>query len=121
MHALLRHLEAAGFPGSPRLAGSGIAPDGREMLNFIEGGTNHSRAWSRDGVAAVGRLLRRLHDATASFEPPAGARWQDWGAIVRPGPDDPDRVIGHRDTVPGTWWRRMACPSPGWTGSSRGR
>ena len=28
----LRHLEAAGFAGAPRVVGSGFAPDGREML-----------------------------------------------------------------------------------------
>jgi GNAT superfamily N-acetyltransferase len=100
VHALLRHLEAAGYEGAPRLVGTGIASDGREMLTFIPGSTNHPRAWSRDGVAAIGRLLRELHGATALFEPPPNARWQHWGPIVRPDPDDRDRIIGHCDTGP---------------------
>jgi hypothetical protein len=37
VHALLRHLEDVGFTGAPRLVGSGLAPDGRETLTFIEG------------------------------------------------------------------------------------
>ena len=35
--ALLRHLEAAGFAGAPRVVGSGFAADGREMLSYIPG------------------------------------------------------------------------------------
>jgi GNAT superfamily N-acetyltransferase len=105
VHALLRHLEAVGFTGAPRLVGPGIASDGREMLSFIEGATVHPHAWTDEGVAAAGRLLRRLHDATASFEPPPDAVWQRWGATVRPGPDDPDRIIGHCDTGP---WNLIA-------------
>ena len=33
--ALLRHLEEAGFAGAPRVAGSGFAAGGREMLSYI--------------------------------------------------------------------------------------
>jgi len=35
VHALLRHLEAVGFDGAPRLLG--IDEHGREILSFIEG------------------------------------------------------------------------------------
>ena len=34
MHALLRHLEEAGFTGAPRLVDSGLDQDGRETLTF---------------------------------------------------------------------------------------
>jgi GNAT superfamily N-acetyltransferase len=105
VHALLRHLEAAGFTGAPRLVGTGIAPDGREMLTFVEGEPVHPHMWSDEGIAAVGRLLRQLHDSTASFVAPHDALWQQWGDIVRPGPDDPDRIIGHCDTGP---WNLIA-------------
>src|SRR5438067_13757944 len=37
VHALLRHLEDAGFAAAPRLVGSGLATDGREALTFIDG------------------------------------------------------------------------------------
>ena len=58
MHALLRHLEAAGFAAAPRLVGSGLDTDGREMLTFIEGEFTQPGPWSLDGAAAVGRMLR---------------------------------------------------------------
>jgi hypothetical protein len=35
--ALLRHLEAVGFSAAPRVIGSGVADDGREMLSFVPG------------------------------------------------------------------------------------
>jgi hypothetical protein len=37
VHALLRHLEDAGFAAAPRLVGSGLDTDGREVLTFIDG------------------------------------------------------------------------------------
>lgn len=40
VHALLRHLEAVGFQGAPRLVGSGLSADGREVITFIQGATN---------------------------------------------------------------------------------
>jgi aminoglycoside phosphotransferase (APT) family kinase protein len=54
----------------------------------------------------VGRLLRDLHDATASFRPPPGAVWQPWfhrgdaaGAIVGHGDAGPWNVVA-RDGLP---------------------
>ena len=35
VHALLRHLERAGFAGSPRVVGDGYDGQGREVLTFI--------------------------------------------------------------------------------------
>jgi hypothetical protein len=58
VHALLRHLERAGFAAAPRLIGSGLDAQGRETLTFIEGEVTHPGPWSLEGVAAVGRLLR---------------------------------------------------------------
>lgn len=65
VHALLRHLEHAGFDGAPRFLG--IDEHGREILTFIDG---EVPAWSplelsdaRLGSAA--QLIRRFHDATA--------------------------------------------------------
>jgi hypothetical protein len=59
---LLRHLERVGFTGAPRLAGSGLDADGRELLTFIEGGFTHPGPWSLDGAAAVAQL-RAMTDA----------------------------------------------------------
>ena len=66
---LLRHLEVQGYTEAPRVVEGGISADGREMLRFIEG-QPHSGSWSDDGVYALGELLRKLHDATATFKEP---------------------------------------------------
>jgi hypothetical protein len=97
VHALLRHLEDAGFAAAPRLAGSGLDPDGREVLTFIDGEFTQPGPWSLDGAAALGRLLRSLHEATRSFRPPPGAAWFPWHGRDLGGPE---RVTGHCDTGP---------------------
>jgi hypothetical protein len=71
VHALLRHFEAVGFEGAPRLLG--IDQQGREMLSFIEGDVFVSPESAQDPVAilsdaklvSAARLIRRFHDATA--------------------------------------------------------
>lgn len=97
VHALLRHLEAAGFAGSPRVVGDGYDGAGHEVLTYVPGGFVHPHAWSDEGVARVGRLLRGLHDAVAGFRPPPGTaflrRFTDGGAAGQP-------VVGHGDTGP---------------------
>jgi hypothetical protein len=97
VHSLLRHLEAVGFAGSPRLVGSGLDADGREVLTFIEGEFTQPGPWTLDGAAATGALLRSLHEATRSFRPPPGSAWFPWH-----GRDlgSQARVIGHCDTAP---------------------
>jgi hypothetical protein len=97
VHALLRHLEAAGFTAAPRLVGSGLDAGGRETLTYIEGEFTQPGPWSLDGAAAVGALLRDLHEATRSFRPPPGAAWFPWHGRDLGGPD---RVIGHCDAAP---------------------
>ena len=100
--ALLRHLADVGFEGSPRLVGDGFAADGREAVEFVPGGFVHPHAWSDEGTTAVGELLRRLHDATATFVPPHDAEWQPWfGRGLGRAP----RVVGHCDTGP---WNLVA-------------
>src|SRR5919197_5423508 len=76
VHALLRHLEAVGFDGAPRFLG--IDERGREVLSFVEGETLRPdiRDSDDDLLAAVGRLLRRYHEAAASFVPPPGVAWR---------------------------------------------
>jgi Phosphotransferase enzyme family len=97
VHSLLRHLETAGFAGAPRLVGSGVEAGGREVLTFIEGEFTQPGRWSLDGAAALGGLLRSLHEATRSFRPPPGAVWFPWHGrdLGRRA-----RVIGHCDTAP---------------------
>jgi hypothetical protein len=96
VHALLRHLESVGFDAAPRLVGSGL-DDGNEVLAFIDGSSPHPHAWTDPAVDRVGSLLRALHDATATFQPPPEAVWQPWPHRSTA----PDAVIGHGD--PGPW------------------
>jgi hypothetical protein len=96
VHALLRHLEQVGFTGCPRVVGDGVDADGNEVLTWIEGSFVHPRAWSDEGVWQAGALLRDLHHATASFEPPPDAVWQPWW-MHRAGPGS---QVGHCDAGP---------------------
>jgi hypothetical protein len=98
VHALLRHLERAGFAGAPRVVGDGYDDQGREVLTFIEGTFVHPRAWSDDQIWHAGRLLRALHDATKGFRPPPDAIWCPWP--FRAGPGEPGTVISHCDAGP---------------------
>jgi hypothetical protein len=102
VHALLRHLADVGFAASPRLVGSGFDSDGREVLAFIEGEFNDPGPWTLDGAAALGVLLRSLHEATRSFRPPSGAVWFRWHGRDLGGQD---RVVGHCDVAP---WNILA-------------
>jgi len=97
VHALLKHLENEGFDGAPRVVGSGFDERGRETLSYIEGEFVHPAPWSDDGLMAVGWMMRQLHDATASFAPPADAQWQPW--FLRD-IGEGQRVIGHGDAAP---------------------
>jgi hypothetical protein len=98
VHALLRYLEEAGFSGAPRALG--FDSSGREMLSYLPGETIGDRmpwpAWvSADSMLVqVGQWLRRLHDLTADFRPPADERWFI-GGVMRPG-----LIVGHQDAAP---------------------
>ncbi len=97
IHSLLRHLEDVGFAGAPRVIGSGFDEHGRETLQYIEGTFTQPGPWSLEGAAAVGALVRELHEATASYEPPADAVWWPW--FGRPLGSE-KKIIGHCDTAP---------------------
>src|SRR4029450_5999087 len=98
VHAVLRHLERAGFDGAPRAAG--FDAPGREMLSYLPGETIGDRepwpAWALADsmLIQVGKWLRRLHDLTADFTPPADEQWYI-GGTMRAG-----LVIGHQDAAP---------------------
>lgn len=63
---LLRWYERAGFDGAPRYLGHDER--GREVLSYVEGEPAFAPVPSSDEiVAAIGRLLRRAHDAQAGF------------------------------------------------------
>ncbi|WP_250034697.1 phosphotransferase [Paractinoplanes maris] len=98
VHAVLRHLEAAGFDAAPRALG--FDDQGREMLTYLPGETFAGRdsppGWaSADAMLAqVGRWLRRVHDLTAGFTPPPDEHWFIGGTM------GPGLIIGHQDASP---------------------
>lgn len=94
---LLRHLESVGFNGAPRVVGTGFDEKGRETLTFIEGNFVHPGPWNDDAVFKIGKMLRDIHDATESFQPPPEAVWRPWFGR---GLSGQRQVIGHCDTGP---------------------
>jgi hypothetical protein len=74
--ALLDHLERVGFDGAPRFLG--VDERGREMLSFIPGEAAiepyQNWALTDEALVSVAELLRRYHDAAASFDA-AGHTW----------------------------------------------
>jgi thiamine kinase-like enzyme len=72
---------------------------GREMLGYVAGEVWNDPlpelVWRESTLVAAARLLRRCHDATAAFDPPANARWM----LAMPG-DLPAEVVCHNDFAP---------------------
>ncbi|WP_285785186.1 aminoglycoside phosphotransferase family protein [Microbispora sp. NBRC 16548] len=97
VHALLRHLESAGFDRAPRVLG--IDERGRAILTYVEGVVPAhplpAYAVGDEALTALARLLRRFHDAAASFSAPPGAVWEDGSA-----PEGPAELVGHCDVTP---------------------
>jgi hypothetical protein len=87
VHALLVHLHDVGFDGAPRSLG--LDDRGRHVVEWIDGAVTHPYA-PGPSLVEVGRLARRLHDATAGFVPPADAVW---GTVIPP--DGADLVVHH--------------------------
>lgn len=102
VQALLRHLEEVGFTGSPR-----VVDDADEhVVTYIEGDFVHPHAWSDEGVFRVGRFLRALHNATATFRLPPDTAWERWWLHE----DGPDSVITHCDAGPWHFVARDGLP-----------
>ena len=100
VHALLRHLESAGFDAAPRFLG--IDEEGREILTFAPGVLmSDELTLSSDDhlLAEIGMLVRKLHEASAGFIlPPAQPRWEgsvdpDGGPLALHGDLAPWNVI----------------------------
>ena len=94
VRALLQHLEDVGFEGAPRHRG--VDEQGREVLTFVDGEVPLPPypAWALtdSAIEDLGRLLRRLHDATAGF---AAEGWSSEWADPQGGP-----VVCHDDVYP---------------------
>jgi tRNA A-37 threonylcarbamoyl transferase component Bud32 len=98
VHALLRHLEARGVDGAPRLLG--VDDQGREVLEFVEGEVvwpDHNDLVASDAaLVEVAGTIHRLHDALADFVPPTDAVW----AELARDPLGPPELLCHNDLAP---------------------
>ncbi|NIK61075.1 phosphotransferase [Kribbella shirazensis] len=104
VHAFLQHLRSQGLED---VIPEPLSNDGTtETLRLIEGDAGGD-AWRHqhnvEGLASAARLLRRIHDASRTWEPPADAIFGHpiLAALRRPG-----QVFCHGD--PGPWnfvWR----------------
>ena len=97
VHALLDHLASVGFAEAPRVLGTDER--GREVLSFLPGETVGWTDWpehlkSDEGTVALGRLLRKYHDAVRTFNPPPDAQWRNVLA------DNDAEIIRHGDFTP---------------------
>ena len=97
IHELLRRVRNAGFDGVPEPLG--FDDMGREILSFIPGDIPFSPFpdWfrAREGLASVGALLRRYHDAVAALDPPPSGPWPDEMLDPQSGP-----IVCHNDVCP---------------------
>lgn len=91
--ALLEHLERAGFDGAPRFLG--VDDRGREVLSYVPGAAAiepvESWAFTDEALVSFAGLLRRYHDAAASFDP-GGHSWPDFVP-----PRFRDGLVSHND------------------------
>jgi aminoglycoside phosphotransferase (APT) family kinase protein len=110
VHALLEHLETAGFAAAPRALG--LDSDGREVLTYAAGEVvwpdHFARLESDEALAEIARLIRSYHDVAATFVPPAGAQWWDLAAD----PTGASEVVCHNDLAP---WNLVRGADGGWT------
>ena len=97
VHSLLRHLERVGFEEAPRFLGTD--DEGRDVLTFVEGDAPLPPyppwALTDPALQDLGRLVRRLHEATAGFEAASGTGWSGEWADPQGG-----SVICHNDLFP---------------------
>ena len=76
VHAFLRHLRSQGLTCVPEPLG---IEGGVERLALIEGdagGAGWQHQHSYDGLRSAARLLRTIHDASAGWQPSAGAAFR---------------------------------------------
>jgi hypothetical protein len=97
VHAFLRHIDSVGFDAAPKVVGSGISDDGREQLSYIEGDVINPQPWSVDGVRALARMIRELHEASSSFGPDPDAIWPPYFGRTL---GSTKRIVSHCDLAP---------------------
>jgi hypothetical protein len=109
VHALLRHFEARGFDGAPRVVG--LDSQGRESLTFVAGSVvwpdHFDLVASDSALAQVATLIRTYHRIAADFPAPDRFQWSDRGLD----PSGQREILCHNDLAPwnlvlrsgGTW------------------
>ena len=99
----LDHLTGVGFDGAPRFLGRD--DQGRDVLDYLPGDVpaDPPQGWAADDdlLASVGRLLRRLHDASTDYTPPPWAVWRrDFLRVEVPVSDPRPELVSHLDVTP---------------------
>ena len=115
VHEYLRHLETAGFEGSPRMLG---IEGNREVLTFLEGDVANDPRWepghgfllppyarTARALHGAGRLIRALHDASAGFRP-AVTTYR-----FSPHPPKDGEIVSHGDLGPWNTVYRQGRPA----------
>ncbi|WP_083733192.1 phosphotransferase [Actinomadura sp. CNU-125] len=96
VRGLLRHLEGVGFE-APRVLGTDEA--GRDVVSWVPGDVPGrplpGYAGTDEALRGVARLVRRYHEAVASFGVPDGP-WDLGGSYL----DGEPEVVGHCDVTP---------------------
>ncbi len=102
VQAYLAHLRDAGFTGAPLPLG--VDEQGREVLSFVPGDVPRNplppETAGDDVLAALARLIRALHEASAGWVPPPGAVWGGTPATAIRGRADYE-LVSHCDYYPG--------------------
>jgi len=112
VQAYLAHLRDAGFTGAPLPLG--VDEQGREVLSFVPGDVPRNplppQTAGDDVLAALARLIRKLHQASAGWVPPPGAVWG--GTPANPGRiTERTELVSHRDYYPGNVVFRDGLPA----------
>lgn len=110
----LTHLHETGFSAAP--VPFGIDEQGREVLSFMPGDVPREplppEATGEEVLISLARLIRRLHDASQGWIPPAQAVW--WtvpGTAGIPFVDSEAELVSHRDYCPGNVVFRGGLPA----------
>lgn len=116
VQAYLAHLHHAGFTAAP--VPLGTDDQGREVLSFVEGDVPReplpAKTAGDDVLAALARLIRALHAASAGWTPPPDAVWGSipgTGTAALPPVDGKPELVSHRDYCPGNVVFRDGLPA----------
>jgi len=109
VHALLRHLEAKSFDGSPRVVG--IDSENREILTFVPGDVVYpdhlDLVMTDEGLVAIATLVRKFHDTVSDFDSPVAYTWSDRASDTHL----VGELVCHNDLAP---WNLVHTPDGRW-------